>query len=142
MAIEEYVSLNLIINDIIVGYEEEETIFFGGDMLKKKGKTLSTAESCTGGKIAAVLTSIPGASEYFKGSIVSYATEAKIAVLGIPESVIKEFSVVSEAASAMASRTRQIMNTDYAIATTGNAGPTKEMITPKSGLFYCFGYAQ
>jgi nicotinamide-nucleotide amidase len=50
--------------------------------------------------------------------------------------VIKEFSVVSEAvASAMASRTRQIMNTDYAIATTGNAGPTKEMITPKSGLF-------
>jgi nicotinamide-nucleotide amidase len=49
-------------------------------MLKKKGKTLSTAESCTGGKIAAVLTSIPGASEYFKGSIVSYATEAKIAV--------------------------------------------------------------
>jgi nicotinamide-nucleotide amidase len=49
--------------------------------------------------------------------------------------VIKEFSVVSEA-SAMASRTRQIMNTDYAIATTGNAGPTKEMITPKSGLFY------
>jgi nicotinamide-nucleotide amidase len=128
MAIEEYVvSLNLIINDIIVGYEEEETIeFLVGDMLKKKGKTLSTAESCTGGKIAAVLTSIPGASEYFKGSIVSYATEAKIAVLGIPESVIKEFSVVSEAvASAMASRTRQIMNTDYAIATTGNAGPTK-----------------
>jgi nicotinamide-nucleotide amidase len=55
--------------------------------------------------------------------------------------VIKEFSVVSEAvASAMASRTRQIMNTDYAIATTGNAGPQKEMIT-KSGLFY-FGYAQ
>jgi nicotinamide-nucleotide amidase len=57
--------------------------------------------------------------------------------------VIKEFSVVSEAvASAMASRTRQIMNTDYAIATTGNAGPTKEMITPKSDCFYCFGYAQ
>jgi nicotinamide-nucleotide amidase len=65
-------------------------------MLKKKGKPFLQL-SCTGGKIAAVLTSIPGASEYFKGSIVSYATEAKIAVLGIPESVIKEFSVVSEA---------------------------------------------
>jgi nicotinamide-nucleotide amidase len=52
--------------------------------------------------------------------------------------VIKEFSVSEAVASAMASRTRQIMNTDYAIATTGNAGPTKEMITPKSGLFFAF----
>jgi nicotinamide-nucleotide amidase len=111
-------------------------------MLKKKGKTLSTAESCTGGKIAAVLTSIPGASEYFKGSIVSYATEAKIAVLGIPESVIKEFSVVSEAvASAMASRTRQIMNTDYAIATTGN-WTHKGDDNAEIGTVFIFGYAQ
>jgi nicotinamide-nucleotide amidase len=70
-----------------------------------------------------------------------YATEAKIAVLGIPESVIKEFSVVSEAvASAMASRTRQIMNY-YAIATTGNAGPTKDD-NAEIDCFYCFGYAQ
>lgn len=120
-------SLDAIIHDIIVGFEEDETIEFQvGKMLKQQQKTLATAESCTGGKIAAVLTSIPGASEYFKGSVVSYATEAKIAVLGVPESMIKEFSVVSEAVvSAMASRTRQIMNTDYAIATSGNAGPTK-----------------
>ncbi|MFT4670253.1 MAG: nicotinamide-nucleotide amidase [Flavobacterium sp.] len=127
-ALEQYVkSLDAIIHDIIVGFEEDETIEFQvGKMLKQQQKTLATAESCTGGKIAAVLTSIPGASEYFKGSVVSYATEAKIAVLGVPESMIKEFSVVSEAVvSAMASRTRQIMNTDYAIATSGNAGPTK-----------------
>jgi nicotinamide-nucleotide amidase len=127
-ALEQYVrSLDVIINDIIIGFEEEETIEFQvGKMLKQQRKTLATAESCTGGKIAAVLTSIPGASDYFKGSVVSYATEAKTDVLGIPESVIKEFSVVSEAvASAMALRVRQIMNTDYAIATTGNAGPTK-----------------
>ncbi|MEZ7498723.1 CinA family nicotinamide mononucleotide deamidase-related protein [Flavobacterium sp. Arc3] len=127
-ALEQYISsLNAIINDIIIGFEEEETIeFLVGKMLKQQQKTVATAESCTGGKIAAVLTSIAGASAYFKGSVVSYATEAKIDVLGIPESVIKEFSVVSkEVASAMALRVKEIMNTDYAIATTGNAGPSK-----------------
>jgi nicotinamide-nucleotide amidase len=95
-ALEQYISsLNAIINDIIVGFEEEETIeFLVGKMLKQQQKTVATAESCTGGKIATVLTSIAGASAYFKGSVVSYATEAKIDVLGIPESVIKEFSVV------------------------------------------------
>jgi nicotinamide-nucleotide amidase len=127
-ALDQYVrALDLIINDIIVGFEEDETIEFQvGKMLKQQGKTLATAESCTGGKIAALLTSIPGASEYFRGSVVSYATEAKTDILGVPESVIKEFSVVSAAvASAMALRVKQIMKTDYAIATTGNAGPTK-----------------
>lgn len=128
LALEEYViSLGAIINDIIVGYEEEEAIEFQlGEMLKKAGKTLSTAESCTGGKIAASLTSVAGASNYFKGSVVSYATEAKIDVLELPESLINEFSVVSaEVASAMALGVKKIMKTDYAIATTGNAGPSK-----------------
>lgn len=128
VALDEYViSLDAIINDIIVGYEEEETIeFLVGEMLKKQNKTLSTAESCTGGKIAASLTSVAGASNYFKGSVVSYATEAKIDVLELPESLIKEFSVVSaEVASAMALSVKKIMKTDYAIATTGNAGPSK-----------------
>lgn len=127
-ALEQYVkSLDEIINDIIVGFEEDETIeFLVGKMLKQQHKTLATAESCTGGKIAALLTAIPGASEYFKGSVVSYATEVKTGVLGVSESVINEFSVVSaEVASAMALRVKEIMNTDYAIATTGNAGPTK-----------------
>ncbi|SDX68826.1 CinA family nicotinamide mononucleotide deamidase-related protein [Flavobacterium degerlachei] len=128
LALEEYViSLDAIINDIIVGYEEEETIEFQlGEMLKKTGKTLSTAESCTGGKIAASLTSVAGASNYFKGSVVSYATEVKMDVLELPESLINEFSVVSaEVASAMALGVKKIMKTDYAIATTGNAGPSK-----------------
>jgi nicotinamide-nucleotide amidase len=128
IAIKEYViSLDAIINDIIVGYDEEETIeFVVGEMLKKGRKTLSTAESCTGGKIAASLTSFAGASNYFKGSVVSYATDAKIDVLGVPNSLIKEFSVVSaEVASAMAVAVKEIMKTDYAIATTGNAGPSK-----------------
>ena len=120
-------SLYAIIHDIIVGFDEEETIeFVIGRMLKKQNKTLSTAESCTGGKIAEVLTSVPGSSQYFNGGVVTYATESKINVLGIPENLIKEYSVVSkEVVSAMALNVKKIMKTDYAIATTGNAGPTK-----------------
>jgi nicotinamide-nucleotide amidase len=120
-------SLDAIIHDIIVGFEEEDTLeVVLGRQLKEKNKTIATAESCTGGKIAQLLTSVPGASGYFKGSIVSYATEVKINVLGISEALITEHSVVSkEVASAMALSVQKIMQTDYAIATTGNAGPTK-----------------
>ena len=127
-ALEENIkSLDAIIHDIIIGFDEDETIeFVIGKMLKKQNKTLSTAESCTGGMIAQVLTSVSGSSQYFKGAVVSYATEAKIAVLGIPESLINEYSVVSkEVVSAMALNIKEIMKTDYAIATTGNAGPSK-----------------
>jgi nicotinamide-nucleotide amidase len=121
------VSLDAIINDIIVGFEEDETIeVLVGKMLKKQQKTIATAESCTGGQIAASLSSVAGASNYFKGSVVSYATETKINVLGIPEKLIEEYSVVSaEVAKAMALNVKKLLNTDYAIATTGNAGPTK-----------------
>jgi nicotinamide-nucleotide amidase len=127
-AIEENVkSLDAIINDIIVGFDDDETLeVVVGKMLTKQNKTLSTAESCTGGKIAQVLTSVPGASNYFKGSVVSYATDVKIEVLGVSESLIKEHSVVSnEVVSAMALSVKKMMKTDYAIATTGNAGPLK-----------------
>jgi len=121
------ISLTGIINDIIVGFEEDETIeVLVGNILKRQQKTVATAESCTGGQIAASLSSVPGASSYFKGSVVSYATETKINVLGIPEKLIEEYSVVSaEVAKAMALNVRKLLNTDYAIATTGNAGPTK-----------------
>ena len=120
-------SLDLLINDIIVGFDDGETIeVVVGKMMIKQNKTLSTAESCTGGKIAQVLTAIAGASSYFKGSVVSYGTEVKIDVLGIPESLINEYSVVSrEVVSAMALSIKKMMKTDYAIATTGNAGPSK-----------------
>jgi nicotinamide-nucleotide amidase len=120
-------SLDLLINDIIVGFDDGETIeVVVGKMLIKQNKTLSTAESCTGGKIAQVLTAIAGASSYFKGSVVSYGTDVKIDVLGIPESLINEYSVVSrEVVSAMALSIKKMMKTDYAIATTGNAGPSK-----------------
>ncbi len=119
--------LTQLIGDIIVGYEEEETIeVMLGRLLTSKNATLATAESCTGGKIAQVITSVPGASNYFKGSVVSYATETKISLLGISSELIKEYSVVSfEVAKEMALAVKRIMNTDYAIATTGNAGPSK-----------------
>ncbi len=124
---ENVLSLTQLIGDIIVGYEEDETIeVMLGRLLTSQKSTLATAESCTGGKIAQVITSVPGASIYFKGSVVSYATETKISVLGISPELIKEHSVVSfEVAKEMALAVKKMMNTDYAIATTGNAGPLK-----------------
>ena len=120
-------SLDMIIHDIIVGFEEEDTIeVVLGRILKNNQLTLATAESCTGGKIAQLLTSVPGASAYFKGSVVSYATESKINVLGVSKELIDAYTVVSkEVATAMALSVQKMMQTDYAIATTGNAGPTK-----------------
>jgi nicotinamide-nucleotide amidase len=95
-------------------------------LLTQKGMTLATAESFTGGKIAELITQMPGASAYFKGTIVSYATEAKINVLQVPKAVIENQSVVSAAvAEIMAQNVRKLMKTDFSIATTGNAGPAK-----------------
>ena len=124
---ENVLSLSKIIGDIIVGFDGDETIeVILGRLLSDNNKTLATAESCTGGKIAQVITSVSGASKYFKGSVVSYATETKISVLGLSEQLIKKHSVVSfEVAKAMAISVKKIMKSDYAIATTGNAGPTK-----------------
>jgi len=127
-AIEENVkSLAKIIGDIIVGFDENETIeLVLGRQLTKIGKTISTAESCTGGKIAEVLTSVSGASNYFRGSVVSYATDTKVSVLGVSQEVINQHSVVSsQVAKEMALGIQKLMKTDYAIATTGNAGPSK-----------------
>ncbi len=116
-----------LIGDIITGEEEDgaiEAVVAG--LLTKRNLTLGVAESFTGGNIAAKLTAIPGASAYFMGSIVSYATAAKIKVLGVPEELVEKHSVVSsEVAKAMALEAKDQLNSDFAIATTGNAGPTK-----------------
>ena len=119
--------LDLLIHDIIVGYNEDEPIeVVLGRLLTEKKVTISTAESCTGGKIAATLSSVSGASNYFKGSVVSYATQTKINVLGIANEVIAKYGVVSAGvATEMAKSAQKIMTSDFAIATTGNAGPTK-----------------
>ncbi len=115
------------IEDIFVGFEEDESIeVIVGKKLTEQRKTLSVAESCTGGKIAERITTNAGASNYFKGSVVSYATEAKKNILKVPKDIISKYSVVSsQVAEAMAKNARELFKTDYAISTTGNAGPTK-----------------
>lgn len=115
------------VEDIFVGFEEDssiETII--GKRLTEIGKTLAIAESCTGGKIAQSFTANAGASKYFKGSIVTYATESKVNILKVSEKEISKRSVVSqEVAEAMATNVRALFNADYGLSTTGNAGPTK-----------------
>lgn len=119
--------LEPLIGDIIVGYDEDETIeVVLARLLTQKQVSLSTAESCTGGKIAQLISAISGASAYFKGGVVAYSNQIKIDVLKVNPETIQKFSVVSkEVAHEMAINCRSIFNTDYAIATTGNAGPTK-----------------
>ena len=115
------------ISDVFVGFEKDNSIEqIIGNQLVKIDKTLSVAESCTGGKIAAQFTNHPGASKYFKGGVVAYDTQIKTAVLGVDKTLIDNHSVVSvEVAKAMASGVQKLFNSDYAIATTGNAGPSK-----------------
>ena len=131
-------SLSQIIGEIIVGFDEGETIeAVVGRLLTQGGKTLSLAESCTGGKIAQTITSVPGSSVYFKGSVVSYATEIKINVLGVHPETIKKYSVVSaQVAQEMALGVKRLMKTDYAIATTGNAGPAKGDANTEVGIVF------
>lgn len=119
--------LSLLIGDIIVGLDEEETLeVVVGRLLTQKKQTIATAESCTGGKIAQIIASIPGASNYYKGSVVAYATAMKIKLLEVSPETIDMHSVVSaEVAKEMALNCKKIFQTDYAIATTGNAGPSK-----------------
>ena len=125
---ENVISLTKIISDIIVGFDEDETIeVVIGRLLKQQNKTISTAESCSGGKIAERISSVSGASAYFRGSVVSYATDTKVSVLNVSQQTINQYSVVSkQVAEEMALGIQKLMKTDYAIATTGNAGPTKE----------------
>ncbi|RED44030.1 nicotinamide-nucleotide amidase [Winogradskyella eximia] len=115
------------INDVFVGFEEDESIeAVIGKQLTELGKTLAIAESCTGGRIAESFTANAGASAYFIGSVVTYATASKVKVLGISENIINKHSVVSkEVAEAMAKNVRTLFDSDYAISTTGNAGPSK-----------------
>jgi nicotinamide-nucleotide amidase len=116
-----------LIDDIYFGTEEDQSIeFLIAEKLNQLGKSLSCAESCTGGAIATRFTSQPRASTFFKGSAVTYAVESKTKLLGVESSLIDSYGVVSaEVASAMALGAQKMYQSDYAIATTGNAGPTK-----------------
>ena len=89
-----------------------------------KGKTLVTAESCTGGGIGAVLTSVPGSSEVYKGGVVSYTNWVKENILGIDREVLEQYGAVSSpVAQAMAAGVRKLLQADVAVSVTGLAGP-------------------
>lgn len=127
-----------LIPDIITGLDDdhslEKTI---GELLIKNGKTICTAESLTGGKIAATLVSIAGSSAYYKGSFVTYSTETKINLLGVlPETIQKNTVVSKEVALEMATNAKKKFQTNYAIAVTGNAGPTTDHNDKSVGLVY------
>lgn len=135
---ENVVSLTKLIKDIIVGFADEETIeAVLGKLLTQRKQTVATAESLTGGKIAQVITSIPGSSAYFVGSVVSYAKEIKQNVLHVKPETIERYTVVSaEVAEEMAVSVQKIMATDYAIAVTGNAGPTTDDTDEEVGVVF------
>ena len=130
--------LYVLLSDIITGHESgvsiEEHI---GNLLKDSGKTLCTAESVTGGKIASTLVSVAGSSLYFNGGIVAYSSKMKQDLLGIPDHTIKKYSVVSaEVVEAMAIAARKKTNSDYAIAVSGNAGPSSDNTSTAVGVVF------
>ncbi|WP_110240139.1 CinA family protein [Nocardioides gilvus] len=98
--------------------------------------TVGTAESLTGGQVAAAITTVPGSSGAFLGGVVAYATEVKVKVLGVPEQVVEEHGVISaECAESMATGVRELTGATYGIATTGVAGPSEQEGKPPGTVF-------
>jgi nicotinamide-nucleotide amidase len=113
-----------LVRDWLVTNEDEGLEIVIGKLLKAAGKTVATAESCTGGYIAHLITSIPGSSTYYKGSIVSYANEAKQDLLGVSPAILTQYGAVSEeTVKEMARGALQKLKVDYALATSGIMGP-------------------
>ena len=113
-----------IIPDYIYGENEESLEMIIGKLLKEKNSTVCTAESCTGGEIAHMITSVPGSSAYYKGSVVAYANSVKTQLLGVQEGLIEKNGAVSEqVVQDMATGARNLFKTEYAVATSGIAGP-------------------
>ena len=107
------------------------------DLLKEKGLTLGTAESCTGGLVAKRMTDLPGSSAVFKGGVVSYTNEVKAGVLGVPQAMLDEFGAVSaQVARAMAQGARRVLGCDLAVSLTGVAGPDPDDRNNPVGLIY------
>jgi PncC family amidohydrolase len=112
-----------------------------GHLLKAKGLTLGTVESATGGLVAHLITNIAGSSDYFKGSVVSYANETKMNVIGVKKATLDKYGAVSsQVAEEMAWGGRKLLNVDICVADTGIAGPGGATPGKKVGLFY-LGFA-
>lgn len=122
---EQFAKLEKIIGPYIIGYGETTVQEVVAGLLTERGATLAVAESCTGGRIASKFTEMAGASEYFLCGVVAYANESKVNVLGVDAAALEKHGAVSrEVAERMASGARRISGSDYAVATTGVAGPT------------------
>lgn len=130
--------LNLLIPEIITGFEDGETIEKKiGSLLNDRNETVSTAESLTGGRIASTIVSVGGASTYFQGGFVVYSANMKEQLLGVSKEIIEKYTVVSEeVAKEMAVLVRKKTGTDYAIAVTGNAGPTSDKTDRSVGVVF------
>ncbi len=116
--------LRQILGDYMYSDREDTLENCIGRILTDSGKTLSAAESCTGGLISSLITTVPGASAYYLGSVTSYANSVKTGVLGVPEEIIAEYGAVSsECVAAMAEGVRKLTGSDYSVATSGIAGP-------------------
>lgn len=124
-----------IIPEYIFGTGEDTLEQIIGSLLKNQGGTLSTAESCTGGRIAHLITSVPGSSNYYIGSVIAYSNRIKERILNVDPSLINKHGAVSrEVVEAMAQGIRQYFNTDYAVATSGIAGPDGGTIKKPVGM--------
>ena len=108
-----------MLGDLVFGVDDETMEHAVGALLLERGLTLGLAESVTGGLVAARLVSVPGASAWFRGSVVAYASEVKFDVLGVPEGPV----VSEEAAAALAAGARQVLGADVGLGVTGVAGP-------------------
>lgn len=117
-------SLKAVLGDLVYSDTDDTLEHALGEVLKASGKTLSAAESCTGGEISHLITTVSGSSSYYLGSVTSYAVSVKEKVLGVPAGIIEKYGVVSaEVASAMSAGVRRLTGSDYSVATTGLAGP-------------------
>lgn len=117
-------NLKTIIPDLIFSENEDNLATVIGKLLRERKRTLSTAESCTGGNIAHMITSVPGSSEYYEGSVIAYSNKVKERFLGISDSLIGREGAVSESVVRnMADGARHLFKTDYSLATSGIAGP-------------------
>lgn len=115
-----------IIGERVIATKEDKIEQILHDVLVQQKLTISTAESCTGGHLARLITSVSGSSNYFIGGIIPYQTQKKIQILGVNKNLIEKYTVVSEeVATEMAEKCQELFNTDIAISTTGVSGPNK-----------------
>ena len=135
----EMAGLKAILGDAIYSDQDDRLEKCIGRMLARNGKTVSAAESCTGGLISSLFTSVPGSSDYYLGSVTSYANSVKTGVLGVPAEIIEKYGAVSEeCVREMAEGVRRITGSDFSVATSGIAGPGGGSDTKPVGLV-CIG---